>query len=1343
MKEESTADLAPTALTITVNGLAHALTDVDPRTRLADWLRSPTVGLTGTKLVCGEGGCGACTVLVTRLDAVTGATVRRQVNSCLHLVGQMDGVEVTTVEGIGSTRSVVGAVQERIAAMNGTQCGFCTPGFVMSMSGLLAQTPSPTVQQVEDHFDGNLCRCTGYRPILDAMQTFAVEVNPATAAGGGAAVLSRLPPPSPRARPAAVIADTGWLRPSSLVELRQMMYAAGATAAGTQLVNGNTSAGIYQPSYRTSLLIDISDLDELRVLAHDEASMTVGGGVTLNELVDYIDVVVGSEPGERMQGLLALRAHLEMVANVGVRNVATVAGNLMIARNHVETGSPFPSDVLTVLATLGASITIVFAAPDASPTSVPIAELPSFDEQLGGYVVVAVVIPFADPSVHVRTFKVARRVQNSHALVNAGFAIGLSPEGVVQSATICLGGIGRWVVHSTSTMRWLLGRPWTLGQLDDAVALLREDVVAALAAMPECGVPDEYRINLASGLLVKAFVAILLEVDPSAVPPPLASAGKPYVRPISSGCESLVDDPAEYPVGAPMVSLSAPIEATGEAIYTQDIDYPGATLHAAYVYAGRPHATFDFSPLGGLTALLTAVKALHPTVCDIVTVADVPEPDRNMMGLGGDDPVFAPGVVTAVGQPIALVLDASSAVIARAAAEWVMDNGIAYVDQQPVAFTIEEALALPPAQGLFADDPKRYLEHIAAITRPGSDATWLADPQPEPGMGFVTGQQHTGQQAHFYMETQTALVIPGETDQYLVHSSSQDLASVQHAVAAVLGVSNADVVVRALRIGGGYGGKETRPPMFAAAAAVAAVKWDRPVRLAVDRNSDMTMMGTRHPYRGNYMVSFAHDGTIAKWKHDFYANGGSTYDVTFPVSDLVLLSADGAYFVPTFEATATCCRTNQASNTAMRSFGVIQCSLVVEDAVEQVAHALGKLPEDVRAINMYADAEATATQTTPYGQPLKYAIGRAVWERLRTDADFDARAATVASYNQQNLWRKRGISMIPIKYGISYTFISGNQGGALVTVSEADGSVVLATGGIEMGQGLTTKLVQIAAFSLGIPMSLIRSAATITEVVPNASSTGGSTGADLNGGAVKMACEALRSRLVAFCRANETQPGFPDWKNDWVGSWATIVQLAYSARQDLSAQALFASPDLTEVSNQQPLASPFYYFSYSAACSEVEIDVLTGESVVLRSDILYDAGQSLNPLLDVGQVRGGFVQGLGNVTGEYMYYDDAGRPYSDGTWNYKIPCSKSIPVDLRVGVVDYTRIDPHTDVPIDPYGIQSSKSTGEPPLVLANTIFFAIKHAVLAARADRGETGWFELESPATVDRIQLACLGE
>jgi len=462
--------------------------------------------------------------------------------------------------------------------------------------------------------------------------------------------------------------------------------------------------------------------------------------------------------------------------------------------------------------------------------------------------------------------------------------------------------------------------------------------------------------------------------------------------------------------------------------------------------------------------------------------------------------------------------------------------------------------------------------------------------------------------------------------------------------------------------------------------------------------------------------------------------------------DLVLLSADGAYNVPTFQANGTVCRTNLATNTAFRSFGVIQCSLILEEAIEHLAYQLGIPPEVVRQLNFYQDATIDSFDCTPYGQELRYCRIHQVWKDLRENAHFATRSQAVQAFNEANRWRKRGIAMTPIKYGVSYTYLPMNQASAQVLVYN-DGSVLVHHGGIEMGQGLDTKILQITADTLGIPYDLIQIAYGDTSAVPNASSTGASTGADLQGGAVLAAARQLRERLVDFCKCNQHDPhsGIPtNWQQDWAGSWKAVVRAAYKKRVDLSSEASFDSPNLEQLGPDHIQLTPgkqaFYYFTYSAAVSEVEIDVLTGEFTIRRSDIIYDAGQSINPELDFGQVEGGFIQGVGNVTTEEMYYAPDGRPYSDGTWHYKPPCSKTIPIEFNANLLEYVRTDHRTDTPMDKYGIMSSKSTGEPPFVLANSVFFAIKHAIMAARQAAGRREWFELESPATVEQIRQAC---
>jgi xanthine dehydrogenase/oxidase len=940
----------------------------------------------------------------------------------------------------------------------------------------------------------------------------------------------------------------------------------------------------------------------------------------------------------------------------------------------------------------------------------------------------------------------------------------------------------------------LQGKPWTRATYEVAVQALRQEIGAALVPMPDDGVASEYRAGLAESLFFKYFVYVANQIAPQEIPGDEKSAGQPWVRPISHGQHGFVQAPyysgeplasrtsdksmgpgtAEYarmrraavpahidssqlkshviaknapsrtPDDHAVVNISARAQATGEARYTQDLTGVPGLLHAAYVYSTCQNGVFFYGTTG-LDEMIPGLRAQWPGFVDYITEADVPcKSDGDIYNdadPGTYDPIFASGRVTAYGQPIGLVV-ADTLAHAKSIARQIQASIRYDVQGTPVIRDIKQALAQPNGMGILQNQP-----HIGQITGPESDTAWLQNPGPEPGKVFVTGIQHTGGQAHFYLETQTTLAIPGEMGQMVLYSSSQHLAGCQQAVATALNLHASQVEVRATRLGGGYGGKEVRPPVIAAAAAVAAWKLNRPVRLALDRNTDMTMIGGRHPFKGKYYLSADPSGRIEKVRFDFWSNAGFSYDCSLPVMDLVLLSADGAYKFDTFQSNGTVCRTNMATNTAFRSFGVIQCSLILEDAIEQLAHQLGMTPEAVRELNLYQDATMDTFDLTPYGQELRFCRIREVWADLKEHAKFEERSGQVEDFNAANRWRKRGLAMTPIKYGISYTYMPMNQGSAEV-LAYTDGSVLVHHGGVEMGQGIDTKILQITAETLGIPAELIQIDHTDTYAVPNAVSTGASTGTDLQGGAVRAAAKRLRRRLVAFCRKHQSDPDIfppipPDWKTNWAGSWKKIVSSAYNARVDLSCEAKFDSSNLGDLGQGDQLAAGkqmFYYFTYSAAVSEVEIDVLTGEFSILRSDIIYDAGQSINPTLDVGQVQGGFIQGVGNVTTEQMYYDEDGKPYSDGTWNYKPPCSKTIPVEFNASLLEYVRTDQRTGTPMDRYGIMSSKSTGEPPLVLANSVFFAIKHAVMAARQAAGWQEWFELESPATVERIRQAC---
>jgi xanthine dehydrogenase/oxidase len=521
------------------------------------------------------------------------------------------------------------------------------------------------------------------------------------------------------------------------------------------------------------------------------------------------------------------------------------------------------------------------------------------------------------------------------------------------------------------------------------------------------------------------------------------------------------------------------------------------------------------------------------------------------------------------------------------------------------------------------------------------------------------------------------------------------------------------IVARVRRVGGGFGGKETRAVPVACAAAVAAFRTKRPVRLVLDRDVDMPIHGTRHPFFARYRAGFTREGRLVSYDVELFSNGGHSPDLSVPVLHRALFHVDNTYLVPNLRCRGTVCKTNRPSNTAFRGFGGPQGLIVIETALDRMAAMLHKDPATLRELNMYNEGDQTH-----YLKPLVNCTARRVWTELMQTSEYTRRKAEAAVFNRSSRFKKRGLAVVPVKFGLSFTHAPLNQAGALVHVY-TDGSVLVSHGACEIGQGVSTKMAQIAATALRIPVDLVRVGDTSTDKVPNTSATAASVQADLNGMAVLDACTQIRTRLDKFT-ATLTSP--PEWKE--------LVHMAYEARVDLSAHGFFAAEYGYNWKTNE--GKVFAYYTYGAACSEVEVDVLTGEHVVLRSDVVMDLGQSMNPAIDVGQVEGAFVQGIGWCTTEQIVvFSGSGSQFTKGPGTYKVPGPGDVPFDFRVRLLS----DSH-----NPFAVHSSKGVGEPPFYLGTSVFFAIKDAVASARADVGIQGFFQLSLPATVERIRMAC---
>jgi xanthine dehydrogenase large subunit len=751
-------------------------------------------------------------------------------------------------------------------------------------------------------------------------------------------------------------------------------------------------------------------------------------------------------------------------------------------------------------------------------------------------------------------------------------------------------------------------------------------------------------------------------------------------------------------VGRPVPHDSAALHVTGEAAYTDDIPEPRGTLFAALGTSAVAH--------GRIRAIdLDAVRAA-PGVVDVIVARDIP--GRNDVGpIVADDPILAPDLVQFAGQPVFAVA-ATSVDAARRAAKL----GRIEVDPLPAILTIEDAMAaesfvLPPAH----------------VTR--GDAAGAIARAPHRLQRIVA----SGGQDHFYLEGQVALAVPQEAGGMQVFTSTQHPGEVQHMVARSLGVDSHAVVVLCRRMGGGFGGKETQMSQFACVAAVLARRNGRAVKLRLDRDVDMTATGKRHAFLYRYDVGFDGDGRILGLDLTLASRCGFSADLSGPVNDRAVFHADNAYWLPDVAIHSYRCRTNTVSDTAFRGFGGPQGMFAIEHVLDEIARALGRDPLDVRAANFYGTTERNVT---PFGMTVEDNIAPALAERLARTSRYRERRAEIAAWNRANPIVRRGIALTPVKFGISFTATHYNQAAALLHLY-ADGTVLLNHGGTEMGQGLFVKVRQVVAQELGIPLDRVRVSAADTSKIANASPTAASSGSDLNGMAAQDAARTLRERLAAFAApalgAAAESVTFRDGTASANGRsipFAELARKAYHARIPLSATGFYATPKI-HYDRATLSGRPFLYYAYGAAVTEVAVDTLTGEHRLLAVDILHDAGRSLNPAIDRGQVEGGFLQGYGWLAMEELVWNEKGELSTHAPSTYKIPVARDWPERVRIDFWPEPNREPT---------IFRSKAVGEPPFMLALSAFHAIRDAVASVGTDGTLP---RLDAPATDERILAA----
>ncbi|KAF9958088.1 hypothetical protein BGZ72_000893 [Mortierella alpina] len=1310
-----------------LNGTEVILDNPDPDTTLLQYVRS--IGLTGTKLGCAEGGCGACTVMVSSYDKTTQHIQHLNVNGCLTPLCSVDGKHVMTIEGLGDHKNPH-PVQERIALCFGSQCGFCTPGIAMSLYTMLRNNPTPSEQEIEESFDGNLCRCTGYRPILDAAKSFAIPAqlskkrdgasNGGCCGGAGAnggcckvtekettvpqessvrfpSVLFKTYDPTqelifpPRlmkktAQPLYFQGrKTQWFRPTTLEEVLLIK----ATYPQAKFVGGNTEVGIetkfkhmqYSPLV---YLHDVAELQQIKI-EPEKGFLTVGANVTISNFQKALQEAIDVVSENQASVLRAFLANMEYFAGHQIRNVASVAGN-------IATASPI-SDLNPVFIASNASFRILSSeqfADCAAARSVPASEFFTgyrktlLDPQRD--ILTEIHIPLTRPNEYIRAFKQAKRRDDDIAIVTAAIRVQLSDDYNVVGCSFAYGGMSAFTCQARRTSEYLQGKTWGDAEvLNKTLEMIDADLPMAISTPG--GIP-EYRRTLAKSFFVRFWwdvieqQKLMVEHDHGDI----RMMTEEIHRHISSGTQSdggTIQNSATEVVSKSVAHLSAMKQVTGEARYTDDLPKLHNELYAAIILSTRAHAK--------ILSIDTSAALAHPGVRGYFDHRDIPGSNVWNVGIIRDELVFAEDMVHCVGQLIAIVV-ADTQTIAQEGARMVR---IEYQDL-PAILTIDEAIA--------ADS---YINADSSIITGDVDAAFPKCARVFEGQTRVNGQEH------FYLETQAALVNNKmEDNEFEIYASAQSPKDIQTHVASVLGVSSNRVTCKVKRIGGGFGGKETRSIPLPCALAVASYHIKRPIRCMMDRNEDMAFSGQRNPFMGKWKVGLDENNKIIALDIQLFLNAGHTAEMSPYVMERALSQVDGVYYIPNVRAVGRCCRTNIHSNTAFRGFGSPQANLITETFMVEIAEQLGIPEEEFREINFSKEG-----QLTHYNQQLvDYHLPKG-YQQLKTKAKYDSRKAAVTEFNKQSRWRKRGISLIPMRYGIGFSAPHLNQAGALIHIYH-DGSILLSHGGVEMGQGLHTKMIQVCAECLRIPMEFIHTVDASTDRVANTTSTAASCSSDLNGMAIKHACDQLNERLDPYRLGKGL-------------SWNEAVHHAYFDRVNLSANGYYKTPDIGYdwATNSGQL---YFYFTLGVAISEVEVDLLTGTHTVLRSDICMDLGRSINPAIDIGQIEGAFIQGMGLTTIEESLYTPKGTLFTQGPGTYKIPGFRCIPQEMNISFFEDVT---HDSVKT----IFKSKGVGEPPLFLGSTVYFAIRNALWYARQENGHKGTFSLPIPATPEKIRMA----
>ncbi|KAF0907925.1 hypothetical protein E2562_022313 [Oryza meyeriana var. granulata] len=1374
----------PVVVVLAVNGERFELhrdgaSGVSPGESLLEFLRSRT-RFTGPKLGCGEGGCGACVVLLSTYDAEADEVTHATVSSCLTLVHGLHHRAVTTTEGLGSSRSGLHAVHERFAGFHASQCGYCTPGMCMSLAGALvgaegkekgaaAARPQPpegfsrlTAAEAERAVAGNLCRCTGYRPIADACKSFAADVDLEDLGLNcfwkkGDANVSKLPPYKEGSiakfpeflkdeiraslgihrstSSASVGSVSSWHQPRNVEEYYKLIDSVSPDESRTKVVVGNTSSGVYREAEVYDRYIDLRAIPELNSVSKDAKGVDIGAATSISQVTK---ILRGEGNSYKDVVFCKIADHMEKVASHFVRNMASLGGNLIMAQRD-----GFASDIATVLLAAGSSVHIQVSSERMNLTLEQFLDMPPCDCKT---LLLSIYIPHCTPggfsssfesvnkagdksasSLLFETYRAAPRPHgNAVSYLNSAFLAKLSSDEtsgncILEKLCLAFGAYGtQHAIRATNVENLLVGKPITASLLLEACAVLKKTIVPVEGTRHAA-----YRSSLATAFLF-SFIYPITEgtfkpVEAIHLNGHIISDNNGYlnhgpdthvdVSPkginnvksdlhsndcILESSKQVVEVNEDYlPVGIPTKKVGAELQASGEALYVDDIPSPKDCLHGAIVYSIKPLAHVKSIELN------SSLEQLKTVV--IVTAKDIPKGGSNVGAntIFGPEPLFGDPVTQCAGEPLGIVV-AETQKIANIAASQALVNYSTEKLDAPI-LSIEEAVR---RCSYFETLPFLLPQNIGDFSKGMAEAD----------QKIYSAEVNLHSQYYFYMETQTALAIPEEDNCMVVYSSSQCPETAQETIAQCLGLPCHNVRVITRRVGGGFGGKAVRSIPVATACALSAFKLQRPVRIYLDRKTDMIITGGRHPMKICYSVGFKSDGDITALHIELLINAGMTKDVSLIIPHN-FIEALKKYNWGAFSYDARICKTNIATRSAMRGPGEVQGSYVAEAIIEHVAAVLSTDANLIRQRNLHTVESLTLYYSECMEDALGYTLP-SICNQLITSSNYQHHLEMIQSFNKSNKWKKRGLSIVPIVH----KFLSRPTPGKVSILN--DGSIAVEVGGIELGQGLWTKVKQMAAFGLGQLwadrsqelLERVRIIQADTLSVIQGGWTTGSTTSESSCEAVRCACNILVDRLKPLKEQLQEKQG--------TVSWDELISQAKMVGVDLSARELYV-----------PGASGSY-LNYGAAASEVEIDLLTGATTILRSDLIYDCGQSLNPAVDLGQVEGAFVQGIGYFMNEEYVTSSDGLVVSDGTWTYKIPTVDTIPKQFNVKLLNSG---------FHKKRVLSSKASGEPPLLLAASVHCATREAIKAAREYHCSTSgssppFFDLEVPAIMPTVKEMC---